>query len=185
MKKTALIFTFILFALILIACGAKNADLDGEWKSYQNDTLGVSFELPEAWVTKEVNGVVTFAVDQEALDNNIANGAGGTVMLATVDDFDGQGDPGDIIDLFMEYFELGRDLEKLGEPEPLTIQGQPAQTVSYRGTVQDQTGLFIAVIITNEDHIALVLAFDGSEGEQYKETLERVTQSILVYPPSE
>jgi hypothetical protein len=184
MKKTTLItFTFILFTLILVACG--NAAQENNWQNYQNDNLGIAFELPETWVTQEINGVITFAVDQEALDTNIATGAGGTVMLATVDDFDGQGDPSDIIDLFMEYFELGRELEKLGEPEALTIQDQLAQTVSYRGTVQDQTGLFIAVIITNEDHIALVLAFDGSEDEQHKETLERVTQTINVYPPTE
>jgi hypothetical protein len=184
MKKNILVF-FILFTLLLVACGTNNADAEGEWQRYQNDALGISFELPEGWVTQEINGVITLAVDQEALDNNIGTSAGATVMLATADDFDGQGNPTDIIKMFMEYFEMGRELEKLGEPEALTIQGQPAQTVSYRGTVQDQTGLFIAVIITNEDHIALVLAFDGSEGEQHKETLERVTQTISVYPPVE
>jgi hypothetical protein len=28
-----------------------------------------------------------------------------------------------------------------------------------------------------------MLAFDGSEDEQHQETLERITQSISVYPP--
>ena len=65
------------------------------------------------------------------------------------------------------------------------LQDQPAETVSYRGTMNEQTGLFIAVIITNEEHIALVLAFDGSEGEQHQETLEQIAQSISVYPPGE
>ena len=69
--------------------------------------------------------------------------------------------------------------------DSVEIQDQRAGTVSYRGTVHEQTGLFIGVVITNEDHIALVLAFDGSDDEQHQETLERITQSISVYPPSE
>jgi hypothetical protein len=186
MKNTALLFISIFFAVILCACGSGNSDLNGNWQSYQNDELGISFELPETWVVQEVGGAITLAMDQEALDDDLSTGAGATIMLATADDFEGWTVPSDILGLFMDYMVLGReDLEKVSEPEFITIQDQPAGIVSYRGTVQAQTGLFIAVAITNEDHIALVLAFDGSEGEQHQETLERITNSIFVYPPSE
>jgi hypothetical protein len=186
MRNTTLVVTFILFTLFLVACGSENPDLAGNWQSYQYDELGISYELPEAWVTQEVNGVVTLASDQEALNNNLSTGAGATIMLANSSDFEGWSGPLDILGLFMDYFELGReDLEQISEPKLISIQDQPTGTVSYRGTVHDQTGLFIGVIITNEDHIALVLAFDGSEGEKHQETLGRITQSISVYPPSE
>ena len=186
MRNTTLIVTFIFFTLILVACGSENPDLTGNWQSYQYDDLGISYELPEAWVTQEVNGVITLASDQEILNNNLSTGAGATIMLATASDFEGWSEPLDILGLFMDYLEMGReDLEQIREPEFIAIQGQPAGTVSYRGTVQEQTGLFIGVVITNEDHIGLMLAFDGSDGERHQETLERITQSISVYPPSE
>ncbi len=186
MKNTALIFTFILFALILVACGSENSDPEGNWQNFQYDELGISFELPETWVVQEVNDVITLANDQDALENNFSSGAGATIMLATVSDFEGWSDPSDILSLFMDYLELGRDdFVKIGEPEFIVIQDQPAGTVSYHGTMNEQTGLFVAVVITNEDYIALVLAFDGSEGEQHQETLERIAQSISVYQPSE
>jgi len=183
MKNTALIVIFILFALLLAGCGS---DHSGNWQNYQNDELGISFEFPETWVVEEISGAITLAIDQEALDSNLSTGAGATIMLATADDFEGWTAPSDILGLFMDYMELGReDLEKVGEPEFITIQGQPAGIVSYHGTLEKQTGLFIAAAITNENHIALVLAFDGSDGEQHQGTLERITQSISVYPPNE
>jgi hypothetical protein len=184
MKKIAFVFTFILVALFLAACGSGNSGQNSDWQNYQNDELGISFKHPETWLIQEANGVITLAVDQEALDNNITTGAGATIMLATSADFDGWTDPRDILGLFMEYMEMGRDgLEKISEPEFTTIQDQPAGIVSYRGTIRDQTGLFTAITVINEDRIALMLAFDGSEDEQHQETLERITQSISVYPP--
>jgi hypothetical protein len=183
MKNIASIFIFIIFAFVMVACGAGNSE---NWQTYQNDSLGISFEYPETWVIQEVGGGVALAVDQEALDSNISTGAGATIVLATASDFDGWTAPSDILGMFMDYMELGReDLEVLGEPEYPTIQDQSAGIVSYRGTMENQTGLFIAVTITNGDHIALVLAFDGTEGEQHQETLEHIAYSILVYPPGE
>jgi len=120
------------------------------------------------------------------LEDNLSNGAGAAIILATTSDFEGQSNPNDILNLYMDFMESGReDLEKISEPEFITIQDHPAGTASYRGTVHEQTGLFIAVVVTNEDQIELVLAFDGSEGEQHQETLGRITQSISVDPPSE
>ena len=168
----------------MVACGSGNSAHSGNWQNYQNETLGISFEHPKTWIVQEIDGGIRLAIDQEALDNDLSTGAGATIMLATVSDFDGLVGPSDILDLYMDYMEIGRDtLERISEPEFVTIQGQPAGIVSYRGTVKEQTGLFTLAVITNEDQIALVLAFDGSEDEQHRETLEDIAQSISVYPP--
>jgi hypothetical protein len=185
MKNLVLIVLLVFFTLILVACGSGNSAQGGNWQNYKNEALGISFEHPETWIVQEINGGITLAIDQEALDNNLSTGAGATIMLATVSDFGGLSEPSDILNLYMDYMEIGRDtLERISEPEFITIQGQPAGIVSYRGTVKEQTGLFTLVTITNEDQIALVLAFDGSQDEQHQETLEYIAQSISVYPPS-
>lgn len=183
MKKSPYVIVSILLAILFVACKSESAV---DWQSYQNDDLGISFEHPETWLIQEANGVITLAGEQENFDDNLTTGASATIMLATTADFDGWNDASDILGLYMEYLEMGRaNLEKLGEPEFITIQDQTAGMVSYRGTVQEKSGLFTAVVVVNEEQIALVLAFDGSEGEQYQETLERFAQSILVYPPGE
>jgi hypothetical protein len=183
MKKNIFLFTSILLTLLLASCSSLNSD---HWQSYQNHQLGISFEHPESWLIREVNGVITLAIDQEALDNDLTTGAGAKIMLATAGDFDDWNDTGDLLDLFMEYMEMGREnLEKISEPEFITIQDQSLGFVSYRGTAYKQTGLFTAGVITNSEQIALVLAFDGSEDEQHQETLAHFVQSISVYPPSE
>jgi len=181
MKKTAFVIASVLLAIFLVACKSES---DVDWQSYQNSDLGISFEHPQTWLIQEANGVIKLTGEQEDVDNELTTGASATIMLATTTDFDGWSDPSDILGLYMEYLELGREnLEKLGEPEYITIQDQPAGIVSYRGTVREQSGLFTAVVVVNEEHIALVLTFDGSEGEQHQETLERFAQSISVYPP--
>jgi len=183
MKKTAFVIASVLLAIFLVACKSES---DVDWQSYQNDDLGISFEHPQTWLIQEANGVITLAGEQDNLDDKIITGASATIMLATTTDFDGWTDPSDILGLYMEYLELGRaNLEKIGEPEYITIQNQSTGIVSYRGTVQDQSGLFTAIVVVNEEQIALVLAFDGSEGEQHQETLERFAQSISVYSPGE
>ena len=181
MRKTIVVIASILLVLFLAACKSESA---ADWQQYQNDSLGISFEHPQSWMIQEANGVITLAGEQEDFDEGLTTGASATIMVATTSDFDGWNDPGDILGLYMDYFEMGREnLEKIGEPEFITIQDQPAGLVSYRGTVLDQSGLFTAVVVINEERIALLLAFDGSDGEQHQETLERVAQSILVYPP--
>lgn len=79
----------VFFTLILVACGLGSSAHDGNWQNYQNEALGISFEHPETWIVQEIDGVITFATDQEALDNNLSTGAGATIMLATVSDFEG------------------------------------------------------------------------------------------------
>ena len=183
MKKLVLIVILVFFTLILIACGSGNSAQGGNWQNYKNEALGISFEYPKTWIVQEIDGGIMLATDQEALDNDLSTGAGATIMLATVSDFEDLTEPSDILDLYMEYMELGRDsIERISEPEFITIKDQPAGIVSYRGTIQNQTGLFILVTIMNEDQIALVMAFDGSEDEQHRETLEDIAQSISVYP---
>lgn len=186
MRLRAFVYLIALFSLILAACSPKIEDPNQGWQTYQNDELGISFDLPETWVSQEVNGVITIAVNQEALDNQISSGTGASITLATAKDFDGFSDPDDILGLFMDYIEYGRpELERINEPELITIQEQPASTVSYRGDVREQNGLFTATIINNENNIALILTIDGSEGEEYQDALERITQSITVYSPVE
>ncbi len=186
MKKRLFIIYLILFSLAVAACAPKAETPNSGWKTYQNDALGVSFDLPETWVSQDANGVITIAVNQESLDNQISSGAGASITLASARDFDGFSDPVDILGLFMEYIESGRaDLERIEEPEIITIRDQPASTISYRGKIREQNGLFKATIISNDENIALILTVDGSEGEEYQETLERITQSILVFKPAE
>ena len=175
-----------LFILGLTACNAIYAEQDVGWTAYQNDELGISFDIPESWVIEENGGVVTIAANQESIENGVLTGAGASITLATARDFDGFSEPGGIMGLFMEYFEYGREnLERISEPELITVQELPASTVSYRGSVRERSGLFIATVISNEDHIALVLAIDGSENEENRATLERITQSLYVYPPND
>lgn len=184
MRFRIFIFLAALFSLALAACSPKKDDLDQDWQLYQNAELGISFELPDTWVTQEAGDVITLAIDQEALDNGILSGAGASITLATPKDFDGYSEPGSILELFVEYFEYGRaNLERIGEPELISIQGQPASTISYRGSVREQTGFFTATIISHDDNIALVLTIDGSENEEHQDTLERITHSISIYSP--
>ena len=182
MKKYISVFIILLISFVFAACTPKTDDPDLGWRTYQNDALGISFDLPDTWVTEEGDGVITIAVNQDALDNEIINGAGASITVATAKDFDGFSDPAGILALFIDYFKSGRsDLELISEPETITIQNQAASTVSYKGTVQEQTGVFVATIISKEDNIALILTIDGSESEEYQNTLERITQSISIH----
>ena len=181
MKKFISVFIILLFGFVFAACTPKTDDSDPGWQTYQNETLGISFDLPDTWVTQEGDGVITIAINQDALDNEIINGAGASITVATAKDFDGFSDPAGILALFIDYFESGRsDLELISEPEMITIQDQAASTVTYRGTVQEQSGVFVATIISKEDNIALILTIDGSESEEYQNTLMRITQSITI-----
>jgi hypothetical protein len=184
MKKLVLIVLFVFFTLLLVACESGNSAQGGNWENYQNEALGISFKHPKTWVVQEIDGGIRLAFDQETLDNDFTTGAGATIMLATVSDFEGLTELSDILNLYMEYMEIGRDsIERISEPEFITIQDQPAGIVSYRGTIPKQTGLFTLVTIMNQDQIVLVMAFDGSEDEQHQETLEQIVQSISVYSP--
>jgi hypothetical protein len=175
----------IVVGLFLSACSSLSNPDDG-WQIFTDDELGISFEVPDTWVSEVEGDVITVAVDQEALDNGIINGAGASITLATARDFDGFSEPGGILELFMDYFEYGRtDLERIGDPELITVQEQPAGTISYRGTVRDRSGYFTATVISNDENIALVLTIDGSENEEHLATLDRITQSISVYETSE
>ncbi len=186
MKPRAIILIMIVLSVRLAACASNPEEANKGWQPYQDDELGISFELPDTWVTQEGDGVITIANDQVGLDTEISSGAGASITLATSGDFDGFSDPVDILGLFIDFFENGRpNLERIGDPEIITIQDLPAATVTFRGDVREQSGLFTATIISNAENIALVLTIDGSAGEEYQEILERLTQSISVYGPVE
>jgi len=86
----------------------------------------------------------------------------------------------------MEYLEYGRtDLNRIGDPEMITIQELPAVNIEYRGTNREQNGNYTAVVIADDENLTLVFTFDGSENGIHQDTFERFTQSIALFPQSQ
>ena len=180
--KSVLFFGLV---LILTACNSTSTSPDDGWKKIEYPLIGVNFEIPETWVTIDNENLINIARTEAELKDEVTPEMGASITLATTYDFDGYSDPVDILMLFIDYFESGRPkLERLSEPESITIQELPSATVSYQGTVRDQTGHFTATVINNDKSIALVFTFDGSEEGIYLEELERFTRSIFVFPPT-
>jgi hypothetical protein len=100
MKFRFYLVSITLYIFALAACTPNSEDPESGWKTYENNELGISFELPDTWVSQENDAVVTIAVDQEALDNQISTGAGASITLATAKDFDGFSDPEGILGLY-------------------------------------------------------------------------------------
>ena len=177
--KPMLMYTALLvLALTLAACGSDQPVDDG-WTTYQSPQ-GLSFEIPQDWAVEEGDGVVTLASSPEALDSGDLNGAAGaSITHATIDDFEGSNDTAIILDLFIDFFDSGTaELEQISPPGPTTIQGQTGSTVSYRGIVSEQDGLYTATVIANDTRLALILSIDGSTDERYAADLERVVNSL-------
>jgi hypothetical protein len=183
MKIHKLIFILLfLTALILTACNPalQAAESDTSWIKHESQALGISFELPGSWVTKEAPDVLTMANTQESLDaEKIGIGAGASITPASAADFQGINDPIKVIDVFVEFFQSSSpDIQMIQEPTEMIIQGQPAANVIFQGAVREQEGVFTTVIIAKDDDLILVLTVDGSEGGVYTETLNRFMDSV-------
>jgi len=187
MKRTITLLSLVLLAALALAACSPAEPVGDAWESHEYQNLGVNFELPADWAVQESEQLINIANSSEGLDSETIPEAGATITLVSTDDFDGYSDPRDLLGFFMDYFEYGREdeLERLGDPEMLTIQDLPAATVAYEGTVRGQTGRYTATIIVNGEHVALVFTLDSSPDRQHEETFDRFTRSVYVYAPAQ
>ena len=181
MKSKFVLVFLLLMTSILSACNSPTISNNDDWEEHNFQDLGVAFELPANWTTSVNENLINITVNEDDLENGSQPTAGASITMATARDFDGFSDPQDILGLFIEFFEYGRDdLERTSEPQTTTIQGLPAATVRYIGTVRDQSGSFTVTVISENDNIALIFTFDSSETGEYAENFERFTKSVTV-----
>ena len=187
MKRVLTLVSLAVLALVALAACSPAEPVGDAWESHEYQKLGVNFELPADWAIQESEQLINIANSPEGLAGEVIPEAGATITLVGTAEFDGYSDPRDLLGFFMDYFEYGREdeLERLGEPEMLTIQDLPAATVAYDGTVRGQTGRYTATIIVNGEHVALVFTLDSSPDHQHSETLDRFSKSVYVYAPAQ
>lgn len=174
MKK---IIVMIGLAFLLTSCGA--LPFGSNWNEYNSETHNVHFEFPEDWIVEELADTINIGSSEDTLSSEIADGAGASITPAATSEFNGETEPLEILNLFREFFETGRDeLEIVMEPQSTTINDLPAATMSYRGAIAEQSGEFAVTIIVQDTESILILTIDGSPDGRYGDTLERLAQSV-------
>lgn len=174
--------------LVLLLVGAACSDRQPGWVTYEHTATGVSFDIPEEWVVSDelddasTTGVVlTLANSAESLGAETLTGAGGTVLIASAQEFSGESDPLTLLGFFVQLFTTGDNaiFTEAVAPQALTINGQSAATASYAGRLGEQAGVFNFTTVVNGPQIVVLILVDATPGE-FGATLEQIQQSLKV-----
>ena len=165
--------------LILAACG-RRADSDPNaitWKTYSNDEIGVTLEMPDDW-TVTLDGADSLSLDHPKAD------VGAQVFITPAADFIGTG-----LDEPLAFLQMSTDafsdnggadngLETLQPLTTTTIQGQPAARVTLKGNLDEANGVVVMAALTNSRSLAVIMTVDGTSDNAYSAVLERLLQSV-------
>lgn len=178
MKKIAVLFMLML-SMLLTACGAPAES----WKTQEDVTLGVKYEIPESWVIKSDSGSISIADSQETMDAQVLEkGAGINLTTASLAEFDGIENPLELLNLFTGFFTQNSDITEVQAPTEVTIQGQTAAKAVYEGTIEGQQGVFTVMVIVHEGRVAMVLGIEGGTEKTFTASLDRILNSIVILP---
>jgi hypothetical protein len=166
--------------VLLVACGG--ADDAANWVAFESDSLGLAFEQPESWVTREENGTLALANAEQTFDGNVADGAMVTFLTGTTQEF-GISDPVQILSFFTDAFVVvgddGTDVTVVEAIRPITLNNYQGASTTLRGTISGQDGLFRFMTLRTGERVVLLMIAEVGDG-RYAEAIEQVVQSIEI-----
>jgi hypothetical protein len=172
--KTLKKVLFLLLILLLTACN----DDSVAYTDFQSESMGISFEYPEAWVLDDNMLEVNVATDESLFTTSTADFSGGAV--ANVSTFPPEAMGSDVttaVTQFAAFIGAGETAEQIGDVETLTINGHEAARASI--TLTAQTKMDITMIQGDEQIVLVAGVYDD---EQYQPQLQHVAESLAFTP---
>ncbi|MCO5190081.1 MAG: hypothetical protein M9918_18050 [Anaerolineae bacterium] len=178
MKRIRYLLIVAAVAIGLAACGRQPEP--ETWIGYESEVFGLTFEVPQSWIVREEAGALAVANSPRTLDEDVRYGAAITFLTGSTSEL-GLSDPQQLLQLFVDAFTVGTDVEVLEEIRPMAINTYDGATTTMRGTIGGQSGLFRFLIVRDDDQIALLLVSTG-DGDRYDETVDRIVNSLQLTP---
>lgn len=179
MKKFAVLFVLML-SVLLAACGGAPAE---QWKTQEDVTIGVKYQIPTSWVAKSEDGSISIADSQETMDAEVLEkGAGVNLTTVSLAEFGGIESPLELLQFFTGFFTQNDAMTEVLLPSETTIQGQTAAKAVYKGNIEGQEGVFTVIVIVHEGRMAMVLGIEAGTDNALTAALDRVLNSIVILP---
>lgn len=168
----------LLLTTWLVACGRDT--VSQPWIVVENETLGIAFEMPQAWIVREDAGAFAIANSARTLDEDLRFGAAITFLTGTTSAF-GFDDPQQLLQLFVDAFTVGEEVEVLEEIRPITVNTYEGVTTTLRGNIGGQTGIFQFLLIRDGEQVVLLLISTGNDN-RYAEAVDHIVNSLQLTP---
>lgn len=156
--------------LLLSACNSGAV----MYSTYDSESLGVSFEYPEAWAVNANELEVNVATDESLFAANTADfNSGAVINISTVPIEAIGGDMVTALTQFVSFITAGEEAEQVGEMETLVINGHNA--VQATMNLAENTTMIVTMVGGNEEVVLLAAVYDEA---QYADMLTHVVQSV-------